>query len=323
MEVGGTTYPNITVPASGIWTVTLNSPLTNGTYTATATATDAAGNTATDTSTFRVDTTAPAVSIDAPANGGNPLNTPVTTVSGTAEPGSKLTVEVGGTTYTDVPVENDGSWKVTLNSPLTNGTYTATATATDAVGNTATDTSTFTVDTTPPAVAITAPTNGRTSSQEVTEVTGTAEPGSKVTVVVEGTTYPEITVPTSGIWTVPLNSPLTNGGPYTATATATDAAGNTATATSTFSVDTVAPAAPVIETPRNGAVLSASPAAISGTAEKNSTLTLVLTTGTTSTTYGPIPVNEDGKWTFTPHAAALWLPHGDGPHSRRGRQHQP
>ncbi|WNG26175.1 hypothetical protein F0U62_20720 [Cystobacter fuscus] len=295
--VEGTTYSNITVPASGIWTVTLNSPLkTGGPYTATATATDAAGNTATDTSTFRVDTTAPAVTIDAPANGGNPLNTPVTTVTGTAEIGSKLTVEVGGTTYTDVPVSGiDGSWTITLNSPLTNGTYTATATATDAVGNSATATSTFTVDTTPPAVAITAPANGGTSSTNVTEVTGTAEPGSKVTVVVGGTTYSNVPV-VNGSWTVTLNSPLTNGGPYTATASATDAAGNSATATSTFSVDTQAPAAPVVTGPANGDIVTDTTPIITGTAEPNTTVTVIID----DVVVGTAPVDGSGNWSYTP-----------------------
>ncbi|MFY0575796.1 adventurous gliding motility protein AgmC [Cystobacter fuscus] len=124
--------------------------------------------------------------IQTPTNGAV-LRTPPTVISGTAEGNSTLTLELtgpNGTTTYSLPVDNStpGNWR--LNQPtlpvLPDGTYTVTVRTTSVDGDTSpTVTSTFTVDTIAPTVAITAPANGRTSSQEVTEVTGTAEPAAR------------------------------------------------------------------------------------------------------------------------------------------------
>ncbi|OJH38869.1 hypothetical protein BON30_21855 [Cystobacter ferrugineus] len=294
-----TPYGPIQVRADDTWS--LNTPtlpvLPDGTYTVTVRTTNKNGDTSLPvTSTFTVDTIAPTVAITAPVDG-QTSSTNVTEVSGTAEPGSKVTVEVGGTTYRDIIVPDSRIWTVTLNSPLTNGgPYTATATATDAAGNSATTTSTFRVDTSAPAVSILAPANGQPSSTNVTEVSGMAEPGSKLTVVVEGTTYPDVPVENDGSWTVTLNAPLTHGGPYTATATATDTAGNSATATSTFSVDTQAPAAPVVTGPANGDTVTDTTPVITGTAEPNTTVTVIID----NVVVGTAPVDGSGHWSYTP-----------------------
>ncbi|MFW1821656.1 Ig-like domain-containing protein, partial [Acinetobacter calcoaceticus] len=77
--------------------------------------------------------------------------------------------------------------------------------------------------------------------------TGTAEPGSTVTVTYPDGTTATVVAGTDGSWTVP-NPGLKDGD--VVTATATDAAGNESTP-ATEVVDAVAPAAPEID-PING-----------------------------------------------------------------------
>jgi outer membrane protein OmpA-like peptidoglycan-associated protein len=203
----------------------------------TATARDAQGNTATDTNTFTVDTQTSVV-ITSPAEG-VVLTNPVVTYTGTAEPGATVTVAVDGQAVGTVTAAADGSWSVTATSPLGNGPHTVTATATDSRGNTATDTSTFTVDS-QTSVVITAPAEGAVLTSGSVTYAGTAEPGATVTVVVDGQTVGTVTAAADGSWSVTATSPLGNG-PHTVTATATDTQGNTATDTNTFTVNTGTP----------------------------------------------------------------------------------
>jgi large repetitive protein len=72
-----------------------------------------------------------------------------------------------------------------------------------------------------------------------------------------------------------------NDGPYSITAEATDTAGNSATSTArTFTVDTIAPAAPVITSPTDGTTTNADTIDISGTTEDGDTATVEVFSGT-------------------------------------------
>ncbi|MEQ1346146.1 BapA/Bap/LapF family prefix-like domain-containing protein, partial [Acinetobacter seifertii] len=121
-------------------------------------------------------------------------------------------------------------------------------------------------DTSPPNSPFIKPING------TDPITGTAEPGSTVTV-----TYPDGSTTTAvagsdGSWSVP-NPGLNNGD--TVTAVSTDPAGNSSTP-ATAVVDAVAPNAPVID-PVNGTD------PITGTAEPGSTVTVTYPDGSTTT----------------------------------------
>ena len=102
-----------------------------GTYTLTYSATDAAGNTATETRTVHVvDITPPDITL----NGTNPMD--IVEGSTFTDPGASATDTVDG----DVPVSVSGTVDTS-----TVGTYTLTYSATDAAGNTATETRTVNV----------------------------------------------------------------------------------------------------------------------------------------------------------------------------------
>ncbi|HBN9710133.1 Ig-like domain repeat protein [Pseudomonas aeruginosa] len=258
-----------TADASGNWTFTPSTPLPDGTV-VNVVARDAAGNSSPPAS-VTVDAVAPATPIVDPSNG--------TTLSGTAEPGSSVTLTDGnGNPIGQVTADGSGNWTFTPTTPLPNGTV-VNATATDPSGN-ASSPASVTVDAVAPATPVVNPSNGTTLS-------GTAEPGSSVTLT-DGNGNPigQVTADGSGNWTFTPTTPLANG--TVVNATATDASGNTSPGSST-TVDSVAPATPVVN-PSNGTTLS-------GTAEPGSSVTL---TDGSGNPIGQVTADGSGNWSFTP-----------------------
>ena len=198
-----------------------------------------------NTNSFTVDTVPPAAPVVlTPANGSVTSNkTP--TYSGTAEPGSTVTVIVDGTAVGTTTADASGEWSFTPTTALADGVHTVKATAADAVGNTSADSNTnsFTVDTAPPAApVVVAPANGSTTGNNKPPYSGTAEAGSTVTVIVDGSVVGTTTADASGAWSFTPTTALADG-VHTVKATATDAVGNTSadSNTNSFTVDTTAP----------------------------------------------------------------------------------
>ncbi|WP_319170924.1 Ig-like domain-containing protein, partial [Pseudomonas paraeruginosa] len=265
----GNTIGQVTADANGNWTFTPSTPLPDGTV-ANVVARDAAGNSSPPAS-VTVDAVAPATPIVDPSNG--------TTLSGTAEPGSSVTlIDGNGNPIGQVTADGSGNWSFTPSTPLPNGTV-VNATATDPSGNASAPAS-VTVDAVAPATPVVNPSNGTTLS-------GTAEPGSSVTLT-DGNGAPigQVTADGSGNWSFTPSTALPNG--TVINATATDPSGNTSPGAST-TVDSQAPAAPLVD-PSNGTT-------ISGTAEPGSSVTL---TDGNGNTIGQVTADANGNWTFTP-----------------------
>ncbi|MBG5296461.1 BapA prefix-like domain-containing protein [Pseudomonas aeruginosa] len=258
-----------TADANGNWSFTPSTPLPDGTV-VNVVARDAAGNSSPPASVI-VDAVAPATPTVDPSNG--------TTLSGTAEPGSSVTLTDGnGNPIGQVTADGSGNWTFTPSTPLPNGTV-VNATATDPSGN-ARSPASVTVDAVAPATPVVNPSNGSTLS-------GTAEPGATVTLT-DGNGNPigQVTADGSGNWSFTPTTPLPNG--TVVNATATDASGNTS-AGSSVTVDSVAPATPVVN-PSNGTTLS-------GTAEPGSSVTL---TDGNGNPIGQVTADGSGNWSFTP-----------------------
>ncbi|MCO4322138.1 beta strand repeat-containing protein, partial [Aliidiomarina quisquiliarum] len=128
------------VLADGTWSAEVNSSLAEGVYQVDARVSDAVGNVTTAETTGEIDLTPPLIEFDdLPTN----TNNTMPDISGTSdEKGATVTVTVTDEngveqTVTGV-VQSDGTWSVSLVRPLAVGNYTAKATVSDAVGNTAT-----------------------------------------------------------------------------------------------------------------------------------------------------------------------------------------
>ncbi len=313
--VDGTTIGMTSADASGNWSFTVPTALPDGPHTATARATDGAGNTGPDAvgRTFTIDTTAPAAPVVVTPTDGSTTGNSRPTVSGSAEPGSTVSAVVDGTPRGVATADASGNWSVALPTALPDGPHTATARATDGAGNTSPDAAshTFTIDTTAPAApVVVTPADGSTTGSSQPTMSGNAEPGSTVNAIVDGTIRGTTTVNASGIWSITLSAPLPDG-PHTAAARATDGAGNTSmnSVANTFTVDTTAPPAPLVASPANGSTTVASQPVVSGTAEPGSRVT-VLIDGADA---GNVTANGAGAWQLTP------VPLPDGAHTVKAR----
>ncbi|HTD07447.1 MAG TPA: Ig-like domain-containing protein [Solirubrobacteraceae bacterium] len=257
-SVGGTIEAagGVTVKG-GAWSYT--SPhLADGTYTAQVTQSDEAGNVGGSTAvTFRVDTTAPAVSMNAVMS---PTKSPELTLSGGIGVAigdlASVTVTIhegttpsGKTVASGSATVNATTWSYAA-PHLADGTYTAQASQRDEAGNVGTSAVTFRVDTTKPAVSINPVLSpSKDAEPSMGGAAGVAlGDGSTVTVkIYEGATV-------GGTLAQLTNVPVSNGtwsyaashladGTYTAQASQSDEAGNVGTSgTETFTIDTTAPA---------------------------------------------------------------------------------
>ena len=128
------------------WTITSSSLAADGSYDMTATATDAAGNTSAASSalTVLIDTqapNAPTVTGIADDNGSSDAdaktNDPTLIISGTAEANSTAEVFRDGGSIGTTPANGSGDWTFDYTgTSLSDGSYSFTATAEDAAGNT-------------------------------------------------------------------------------------------------------------------------------------------------------------------------------------------
>ena len=271
--VDGVSYP-ATNNGNGTWTLADNTlpPLTDGSHTVVINATDAAGNVGTTTGTVVIDTVAPTAPVVNPVNDTD-------AITGTAESGSTVKVTFPDGTTATVVVDSDGKWSV-LNPGLHDGDK-VTVIAQDPAGNTSSPTEVF-VDGVAPAVTL----DDHLTNDSTPALNGTVDdPSAKVTVVVDGVSYPA-TNNGDGTWTLSDNTlPTLTDGSHTIVVNATDAAGNVGTITDNLVIDTIAPNVPIIN-PVNGTDT------ITGTAESGSTVKVTFPDGTTTT----VVADSDGKW---------------------------
>jgi hypothetical protein len=309
--------------SGGEWSFTPSSPLPDGTYTAQAFQEDALGHVGeSTTSTFRIDTIAPTLSVNSPKSG-QTLTSPKVGFSGSTNASSgdpsTLTVEIySGSSASGSPEQtleghrSGSSWS-TSELRLTNGVYTVRAEELDAAGNPGkSEPVTFSVNSSAPSVTLnklpeftnnTQPSFSGSAdiSEARPEVTlkiwrGTSASGSLALAPINVTQK-------GGLWSAAVAQPLADG-TYTAQAEqAAEPGGNPSgvSAATTFTVDTVAPA-PTLSAP--GA--STGQETLSGTAgvapgdRKQITIELFNGSGAEGQAMETITVNASGNaWSAT------------------------
>jgi TusA-related sulfurtransferase len=288
----------------------------NGSHAVSYFATDNAGNaSAPQNLGVNIDTVAPgtpSISVPAYVNIANVAGVPV---NGTAEPGSTLTLTVTdpGTAHTvsqTLTTNGAGAWTAAgLNlASLNQGTVTYTAKATDVAGNTgSTVTVTSIKDTLAPAApTISAPTYVNIANATNVPVSGTAEAGAAVSLLVTDVgaahTVSQTATAGGGAWSSSsLNLASLNDGAVAYTATATDAAGNTGTSAAVSRTkDTLAPGLPTVSVPSFVNATNVATVPVSGTAEPGAIVSLTVTDpGTAHTVPQAVTANGSGVWSAT------------------------
>lgn len=268
--INGTTTTLTLNEETGLYEASLAAPSTSSYnvntghyYPVTIKATDDAGNTTTVSDTDATlgdscklevtESTAPVITITSPTEGQCLTNSAPTiqwtvtdddsgvdsdTISLTVDDDTAITSGI-----TKATITNGYSCSYTLQTALDDGTHTVYIDASDNYGNAATQrTVNFTVDTIPPTLSVTSPTNNLATNETEIAVAGTTNDVTSnpvtVTVKVNDGDAEEVTVGSTGTFsmTVTLES-----GTNTITVTATDAAGKTSSVTRTVTLDATAP----------------------------------------------------------------------------------
>ncbi len=257
VTIGTTTYTTV-LDANGNWSIgvpaSVISALAQGDVTITATVTDSAGNSGTASHTVTVALGAPVLAINTIAvddiinatEKGADL-----AISGTSDQpaGTQITVTLNGQNYTTT-VDASGNWSVTVPASavgtLGEATYTVTASATDADGNSGSASHNVQVNTALPGVTINVVAtddiiNAAEAGVDQTisgQVTGAAA-GDTVTVTLGGATY-TATVQANLSWSVDVPASALQAlgnGELTISASVTNSVGNTGNGTREITID--------------------------------------------------------------------------------------
>ena len=333
ITIGSNQYTT-TVDASGKWSVgvpaSVISALADGTVTLSATITDSAGNSSTQTHDVVVNTASVALTVNT-LSGDDVINAAeagaslvINGSSAQFASGTQVTITLNGKSYT-ATIQSDGAWQTTVPAAdvgaLADGaSYQVSASAQDSAGNSASATHTISVDTTAPVISVNTLSgddvlNAAEAQQPLTvHGSSSAEAGQTVTVTLGGKTYTAL-VGSDGTWTLDVPAAdlvALSQGALTVTAVVNDKAGNSGQTTHTLTVDTVAPAVTISTVADDDIVNNAEQLAgqtISGTttAEQGQTVTVSFNGHSYQATVG-----ADGSWSvFVPGRDFLGLSDGD------------
>ncbi|SUG02757.1 Ig domain-containing protein [Salmonella enterica subsp. enterica serovar Hartford] len=276
---------------------------------------DKAGNKNETTDSIITDTIPPekpTIELDDSSDSGikndNVTNSTLPTFIGVAEPGSTVSIYLGLKHLGEVIVAKDGTWSYTLTTPLKDGEYNITATATDIAGHTsATANLPFTIDTRISYFSAEIETTDDSGivGDNVTNntrptFTGKTEPNAIISVI-NSETGEEVIFKANdkGEWTFNFTSDSVEG-VNNLTFTVEDVAGNKKDFSFSYVIDTVAPVPPTVSLEDfvvlpNGIILSGNDLpALVGTAEPKSTILLMRD----GKLYDSIEVDSNGTWNY-------------------------
>ncbi|ELF2938939.1 non-fimbrial adhesin SiiE [Salmonella enterica] len=307
---------SVDVDKDGKWSYEFkDNELSEGENSIKVVAVDKAGNKNETTDSIITDTIAPekpTIELDDSSDSGikndSITNSTLPTFIGVAEPGSTVSIYLGLKHLGEVIVAKDGTWSYTLTTPLKDGEYNITATATDIAGHTsATANLPFTIDTRISYFSAEIETTDDSGivGDNVTNntrptFTGKTEPNAIISVI-NSETGEEVIFKANdkGEWTFNFTSDSVEG-VNNLTFTVEDVAGNKKDFSFSYVIDTVAPVPPTVSLEDfvvlpNGIILSGNDLpALVGTAEPKSTILLMRD----GKLYDSIEVDSNGTWNY-------------------------
>ncbi|HFE6724946.1 TPA: non-fimbrial adhesin SiiE [Salmonella enterica subsp. enterica serovar Newport] len=307
---------SVDVDKDGNWSYEFkDNELSEGENSIKVVAVDKAGNKNETTDSIITDTIPPekpTIELDDSSDSGikndNVTNSTLPTFIGVAEPGSTVSIYLGLKHLGEVIVAKDGTWSYTLTTPLKDGEYNITATATDIAGHTsATANLPFTIDTRISYFSAEIETTDDSGivGDNVTNntrptFTGKTEPNAIISVI-NSETGEEVIFKANdkGEWTFNFTSDSVEG-VNNLTFTVEDVAGNKKDFSFSYVIDTVTPVPPTVSLEDfvvlpNGIILSGNDLpALVGTAEPKSTILLMRD----GKLYDSIEVDSNGTWNY-------------------------
>ncbi|EJF9868038.1 non-fimbrial adhesin SiiE [Salmonella enterica subsp. enterica serovar Typhimurium] len=307
---------SVDVDKDGNWSYEFkDNELSEGENSIKVVAVDKAGNKNETTDSIITDTIAPekpTIELDDSSDSGikndNITNSTLPTFIGVAEPGSTVSIYLGLKHLGEVIVAKDGTWSYTLTTPLKDGEYNITATATDIAGHTsATANLPFTIDIRISYFSAEIETTNDSGivGDNVTNntrptFTGKTEPNAIISVI-NSETGEEVIFKANdkGEWTFNFTSDSVEG-INNLTFTVEDVAGNKKDFSFSYVIDTIAPVPPTVSLEDyvvlpNGIILSGNDLpALVGTAEPKSTILLMRD----GKLYDSIEVDSNGTWNY-------------------------
>ena len=332
------------VGSDGTWSLTPETPLTEGLNKLTLETQDPAGNrVACEAPSYDINllipvSTAPSINsvVDnaephvGPMQKGESTNDTTPTLSGSAAPGDVVSILDNGKVIGTVTADSNGKWAFTPDTALADGKHTFTVTATDAAGNARTSGSfPIVIDTAAPSPAENIVINdnvgdkqgpvgpGDTTDDQSPTLSGEAEPGSVVDIYDNDEKIGSVIVDDEGKWSYTPDTPLAKGD-HEITTTVTDPSGNTSEPSPgiSFTVDpdpnqvtvgeVVDDQGPIVGNLKPGTVTDDVRPELSGKGKPGSTVTIM----DGDDVLGSTVVDPDGNWTFTPEQDLA-----DGDHS--------
>ncbi|MBG0524111.1 Ig-like domain repeat protein [Enterobacter cloacae] len=332
------------VGSDGTWSLTPETPLTEGLNKLTLETQDPAGNrVAGEAPSYDINllipvSTAPSINsvVDnaephvGPMQKGESTNDTTPTLSGSAAPGDVVSILDNGKVIGTVTADSNGKWAFTPDTALADGQHTFTVTATDAAGNARTSgTFPIVIDTAAPSPAENIVINdnvgdkqgpvgpGDTTDDQSPTLSGEAEPGSVVDIYDNDEKIGSVIVDDEGKWSYTPDTPLAKGD-HEITTTVTDPSGNTSEPSPgiSFTVDpdpnqvtvgeVVDDEGPIVGNLKPGTVTDDARPELSGKGKPGSTVTIM----DGDDVLGSTVVDPDGNWTFTPEQDLA-----DGDHS--------
>ena len=332
------------VGSDGTWSLTPETPLTEGLNKLTLETQDPAGNrVAGEAPSYDINllipvSTAPSINsvVDnaephvGPMQKGESTNDTTPTLSGSAAPGDVVSILDNGKVIGTVKADSSGKWSFTPDTALADGQHTFTVTATDAAGNARTSGSfPIVIDTAAPSPAENIVINdnvgdkqgpvgpGDTTDDQSPTLSGEAEPGSVVDIYDNDEKIGSVIVDDEGKWSYTPDTPLAKGD-HEITTTVTDPSGNTSEPSPgiSFTVDpdpnqvtvgeVVDDQGPIVGNLKPGTVTDDARPELSGKGKPGSTVTIM----DGDDVLGSTVVDPDGNWTFTPEQDLA-----DGDHS--------
>lgn len=320
----GTDIGTTTTNGVGVWTSNYTgTTISNGAHTITAQATDNSGNVSGISIDFPIfiDTTKPSTPLifqitdDTGSNTIDQITSDNTLIfTGASQSDKIIEVFLDGTSIGTVVASNTGLWSFDYTGtimPDRSYIVTAQAVSISGVRSTVSPDLPITIDTTAPntpIVTVITEDNGSSASDGITSdntlvFSGTAEASASVAVFLDGGSLGVVIANSLGVWNYDYTGITLVDGDYILTAQATDLAGNISAISTdfAFTIDTLAPTAPIVtvisdDTGSNTSdgITSDNTLQITGTAEANNTVEVFIE----GISIGTVLADGTGIWNF-------------------------